>query len=219
MAPPASTSPPAGTPAPKPIVGLTGGIASGKSTVAARLRKLGIPVVDADALAREVVAPGTPGLAAVVEAFGAGVLTPEGALDRKALGALVFADEAARKRHEGIPHPRIAAAGRAKLAALATHPAPYRVYEAALLVENGLQRAFPALVVVAAEEATQLARLRARDGLDEAAARARLAAQLPLADKIAVATDVLHNDGDRASLEAAVDALDATLRTRFGASP
>ncbi|MEO0326357.1 MAG: dephospho-CoA kinase [Myxococcota bacterium] len=202
----------------KPIVGLTGGIASGKSTVGARLRALGVPVVDADALAREVVAPHTPGLAAVVQAFGESVLTAEGELDRKALGALVFADEAARKRLEAITHPRIAAAGQARLAELATHPAPYRVYEAALLVENGLHRAFPALVVVAAREETQLARLRARDGLDEAAARARLAAQLPLADKIAVATDVLHNDGDRATLLAAVDALDATLRARFEAS-
>ena len=208
---------PSGASRPTPVVGLTGGIASGKSTVAARLRELGVPVVDADALAREVVAPGTPGLEAIVEAFGAGVLTPEGALDRKALGEVVFADAAARKRLEAITHPRIAAAGHARMASLADHPAPYRVYEAALLVENGLHRAFPALVVVAAEEATQLTRIMARDGLDEAAARARLAAQLPLRDKIAVATDVLRNDGDRAALMAAVDTLHLTLQERFEA--
>ncbi|MEM1418471.1 MAG: dephospho-CoA kinase [Myxococcota bacterium] len=199
----------------KAIVGLTGGIASGKSTVAARLRERGIPVVDADALAREVVAPGTPGLAAVVEAFGEDVLAEDGSLDRKALGARVFADVAARKRLEAITHPRIAAAAQARLQELQGSDAPYLAYEAALLVENGLHRAFQELVVVAAEEATQLARVMARDGLVEDAARARLAAQLPLAEKIAVATEVLHNDGTREALLDAVDALDGRLRARL----
>jgi dephospho-CoA kinase len=200
----------------KPVIGLTGGIASGKSSVAALLAHEGIPIVDADALAREVVAPGSSGLAAIVERFGNHVLLEDGSLDRKKLGDLVFSDPEARRALNAITHPRIAAAGMEKLRALADHPAPYRVYEAALLVENGLTKAFAALVVVRVDEATQLARLMARDGSSEADARARIASQLPLAEKVAVADFVIDNSGDPEATRVQVRALHETLCERFG---
>lgn len=178
------------------IVGLTGGIGSGKSTVARFFAEQGVPVVDADRIAREVVEPGTDGLAELVREFGSNVLGPDGRLDRAALGKRVFEDPEARKRLEAILHPRIAQASMARFAELARDGHPYAIYEAALLVENGSYRMMNALVVVTASEATQLARVRARDGLDEAAARARIAAQLPLADKVRVADYVIENDGD-----------------------
>jgi dephospho-CoA kinase len=200
----------------KPVVGLTGGIACGKSTVAAQLAELGVPIVDADALAREVVAPGTPGLAAIVERFGSDVLLADGSLDRKKLGEQVFADPDARRALNAITHPRIAAAGMEKLRALADHPAPYRVYEAALLVENGMAKAFAALVVVTVDEATQLARLMARDGSTEDEARARIASQLPLAKKVEVADHVIDNSGAPEATRAQVRALHDALVARFG---
>lgn len=200
----------------KPVVGLTGGIASGKSTVAAVLAELGVPVVDADALAREVVAPGTPGLAAIVARFGQSILLADGSLDRKKLGELVFSDPEARRALNAITHPRIAAAGMEKLSALADHPAPYRVYEAALLVENGLAKAFAALVVVTVDEATQLARLRARDGSSQEEARARIGSQLPLATKVAAADYVIDNSGNAMETRARVLAVHDALVERFG---
>jgi dephospho-CoA kinase len=198
------------------FIGLTGGIASGKSTVAARFRALGVPVIDADQLAREVVDKGTDGLHEVVQAFGAEVLAEDGALDRKKLGALVFDDPDARKRLERITHPRIAALSMQRMAELASSGAPYGLYEAALLVENGAYKAMNGLVVVACKPETQLARVMARDGIDEDAARARLAAQSPLEDKLAAATWVIRNDGDRAALEARVD---ETHRAILGSLP
>jgi len=200
----------------KPVVGLTGGIACGKSTVAAQLAELGVPIVVADALAREVVAPGTPGLAAIVERFGSDVLLADGSLDRKKLGEQVFADPDARRALNAITHPRIAAAGMEKLRALADHPAPYRVYEAALLVENGMAKAFAALVVVTVDEATQLARLMARDVSTEDEARARIASQLPLAKKVEVADHVIDNSGAPEATRAQVRALHDALVARFG---
>jgi dephospho-CoA kinase len=187
------------------FIGLTGGIASGKSTVAARFRALGVPVVDADQLAREVVEKGSDGLGEIVRAFGAEVLAEDGTLDRKKLGALVFDDPDARKQLERITHPRIAALSMQRLAELASSGAPYGLYEAALLVENGAYEAMNGLVVVACKPETQLARVMAREGLTQDAARARLAAQSPLEDKLAAATWVIWNDGDRAALEARVD--------------
>ncbi len=199
------------------VVGLTGGIACGKSTVAAIFVELGVPVVDADQIAREVVAPGSEGLAEVVREFGADVLGPDGALDRKALGAIVFADEARRRRLESITHPRIAARSMERFGELAASAdAAYGIYEAALLVENGSHRMFAALVVVAATPAAQLARLIARDGLDEGAARARIAAQLPIEQKRALADHVIDNDGDRASLAARTREVHDALARRFG---
>jgi len=187
------------------FIGLTGGIASGKSTVAARFRALGVPIVDADQLAREVVEPGSDGLSEIVHTFGPDVLDGQGALDRKKLGAIVFDDPEARKKLERITHPRIAALSMQRMAQLATSGAPYGLYEAALLVENGAHRAMNGLVVVACTPETQLARVMSRDGLDEDAAKARLAAQMPLADKLAAATWVIWNDSDLETLEARVD--------------
>lgn len=177
------------------IVGLTGGIASGKSTVAAMLRALGAPVVDADAIAREVVEPGQPALAEIVGRWGPGVLGPDGRLDRKRLAAIVFADPDERRALEAITHPRIAERSRARIAEFAARGAPAVVYEAALIVENKLYEWMDALIVVAVPPDVQRARLMARDGITAAEADARIAAQLPLADKVAVATYVVDNSG------------------------
>lgn len=199
------------------VVGLTGGIACGKSAVAAMLAGRGVAIVDADHGAREVVAPGSEGLAAVVAAFGAGVLAPDGTLDRKGLGARVFGDEAARQRLNGILHPRIAQWSAGRFMALAGEGRGFAVYEAALLVENGAHRALGGLVVVTARPEVQRARLMARDGLDEAAAQARIDAQWPLEEKIAVATEVIDNSGDREALRAQVEGLHRRLVEAHGA--
>jgi dephospho-CoA kinase len=180
------------------VIGLTGGIASGKSTAARMLAELGAPVVDADRIARDVVRPGEPALAEIVDAFGAEVLLPDGTLDRKRLGALVFADADKRRRLNAITHPRIGAATQSRLAELRAAGAPLAVYEAALIVENGLHRAFDGLIVVFCGEAQQLARLVGRDGLGEDEARARIAAQAPLADKLAAATWIVDTSGSLA---------------------
>lgn len=193
------------------FIGLTGGIASGKSTVAARFRELGVTVVDADALAREVVAKGTDGLAEIVKTFGADVLDADGALDRKKLGAIVFDDADARQQLERITHPRIAALSMQRMAAIAASGAPYGLYEAALLVEKGTHRTMNGLVVVAVSPDVQLARVMSRDGLDEAGARARLAAQMPLEEKLAAATWTIWNDADLDTLRARVDETHAAI--------
>jgi dephospho-CoA kinase len=198
---------------PTTVFGLTGGIASGKSTVAARLRARGVPVLDADELAREVVAPGSDGLAEVVARFGAAVLAGDGALDRKKLAAVAFASDEARRALERITHPRIAAATMERLGALGDAGEPLVAYEAALLVESGRAALFRPLVVVALDEAAQVARAMARDGATEAEVRARLAAQLPMAEKVAAADHVIANGGDRAALVARADeVLDAIAR-------
>jgi len=198
------------------LIGLTGGIATGKSTFAAALRALGVPVVDADELARAVVAPGTPGLAAVVEAFGPGVLGPGGALDRKALGAMVFADPDARRRLEAITHPAIREAMQAETARLAAAGHDLAFYDAALLFEVGLDRAMALVVVVDAPPEAQLARLAARDGLTRAQAAARLAAQLPVAEKAARADVVIENADAGVPLGPKAARLVADLRAGLG---
>jgi dephospho-CoA kinase len=189
------------------LFGLTGGIASGKSAVATRLRARGLPVLDADALAREVVAAGTEGLAAVVEAFGSAVLTSAGELDRKRIADIVFADPAARAKLNAIVHPRIGALTALRTTELAARGEPLACYEAALIVENGLAEMFRPLVVVSAPEALQIARSIARDGATEAEARARLSAQMPLATKAAAADIVLENTGTLAELSERTDAM------------
>lgn len=176
------------------VVGLTGGIASGKSTVSAMFRELGAQVIDADQVARDVVEPGTPGLGEVARRF-PGVLDPSGQLDRAALGRRVFADPAERRALEAILHPRIRAEVARRTEALARAGVTVALYDAALLIENGLHRGMDGVIVVSAPEAVQRARLAARDGLDDAAITARLAAQLPLADKRAHATWVVENGG------------------------
>ena len=200
------------------VVGLTGGIGSGKSTAARAFAGLGVPVIDADQLAREVVEPGTPGLEEIVRTFGREVLHDDGTLHRKALAAIVFNDATARVKLNAITHPRIAEAAAKRLVALAEGPSPYVIYEAALIVENGMHRGMAALVVVAAQPDTQLARMMLRDGMTEAEARARLAAQSPLEAKLAVADYVIHNDLDLAALEAQVADIHQQLLSRTGAS-
>ena len=193
------------------VFGLTGGIGSGKSTVAQLFAARGVPVVDADALAREVVAPGGPAYGDVAAAWPEAIAA-DGTVDRKRLGAIVFSDPAARARLEAITHPRIAAAAEARLAALAGAGHRLALYEATLLVESGRWRDFDGLVVVTASTETQIARATARDGLSRAEAEARVRAQLPTGDKVRVATHVIDNDGARAATEAQVEALLAELR-------
>lgn len=192
-----------------PVIGLTGGIACGKSTVSRLLAERGAVIVDADRVAREVVEPGTPGLAAVAEAFGAEVITAEGTLDRARLGRRVFSDAAARARLNAILHPRMAQVTLARIqAARATRPPPpLIVYDAALLIEMGQADAFRPLVVVHLPPALQRARLMARDGSTAADAEARIAAQMPVAEKVARADHVIDNSGTPAQTAAQVAAL------------
>ena len=191
--------------------GLTGNIGTGKSTVARLFVQRGVPVVDADLVAREVVQPGRPALEELAARF-PGVVSPDGVLDRKALGARVFEDEGERKALGAILHPRIAEEVRARLATLERNGAPLAFYEAALIVENGLHEGLDGLVVVTAPLEIQLARLRGRDGMTEAEARARIAAQLPAARKVAVADFVIDNEGPPEALLAQVDAVLAAIR-------
>ncbi len=183
-------------------IGLTGGIGSGKSTVAGLLAARGARIVDADRIAREVVEPGTPGLDAVVAAFGAGVLTPEGALDRPALAAVVFADPEARRRLDGIVHPLVRARA-AELVAAAPLDAVV-VQDVPLLVETGQGASYDLVLVVQADLATRVRRLVGR-GLSEDDARARIAAQATDEQRRAVADVVLDNSGTVEELEAQVD--------------
>ncbi|MCZ2824894.1 MULTISPECIES: dephospho-CoA kinase [unclassified Modestobacter] len=178
-------------------IGLTGGIGSGKSTVAALLAERGAVVVDADRLAREVVAPGTPGLAAIAEEFGSDVLAEDGALDRAALAAVVFADPAARARLDAIVHPRVRA--RAAELAAAAPSGSVVVQDVPLLVETGQAGSFDLVLVVETDPETRVARLLDR-GLSAADARARIASQATDEQRRAVADVVLHNDGGRAAL-------------------
>lgn len=198
------------------VVGLTGGIATGKSTVAARLRDLGVPVIDADSIAREIVEPGRPALARIVDAFGPDVLDADGRLDRKAMRARISRDAEARRTLEAITHPEIRAAIGGQLAALAAAGARVAVVEAALMIETGSHRQYDAVLVVTCTPEAQLRRLVERDGHDEAAARALIATQLPLAEKERAATVVIRNDGDRDALRAATDAAWRELLVRLG---
>jgi dephospho-CoA kinase len=194
------------------VFGLTGGIGSGKSTVAALLRERGVPVVDADELAREAVAGGSQGLADVVAAFGPDVLGADGELDRQRVGRLVFADPAARKRLNAVTHPIVRRLSQERFAALEGRGVALAAYDVPLLFEVGLAQVLRPVVVVWASEATQLSRVTARDGLSEADARARLAAQLPLAQKRLLADHVIDNDGSREELARQVDELLPKLR-------
>ncbi len=177
------------------VFGLTGGIASGKSTVAARLRARGVPVVDADVVAREVVAVGTPGLARIVDTFGVGVLDAGGSLDRKALASLVFHDDTKRRQLNALLHPLISARSVELAAAHGARGEPLVCYEAALLIENGVADMFRPLVVVSAPEAIQLARVVSRDAATRDEAVARVRAQKPLAEKVALADFVIETTG------------------------
>jgi dephospho-CoA kinase len=185
-------------------VGLTGGVGSGKSTVAKLLAGHGAVVIDADAIAREVVEPGTPGFDAVVEAFGADIVGPDGRLDRPALAAIVFGDEQRRVQLNAIVHPLVGQ--RTIEVAQAAAPDAVVVYDIPLLVENDMAGGFDFVIVVAADVATRLARLEAR-GMAEADARERMAAQASDEQRRAVADAVIENDGSLDDLGAAVDAV------------
>lgn len=187
------------------LIGLTGGIASGKSSVADLLAARGAIVIDADLLAREVVEPGTPGLAAVVDRFGAGVLSPDGSLDRPALGRVVFADPRARRDLEAIIHPAVRSRAAALTAAAGDDAVVVQMIP--LLVETGQEDSFDLVVVVDIPAETQLARVQARDGLGEDEALARMGAQASREARLAAADVVITNDGTLADLEAQVERL------------
>lgn len=192
-------------------VGLTGGVGSGKSTVAALLAEHGAVVIDADAIAREVVAPGTPGLAAVLERFGAAVTAPDGSLDRAALAAIVFADDAARADLNAIVHPLVGARTAELMAEVPAETVV--VHDIPLLVEGDRAGGFDVVVVVEADPQTRLRRLERR-GLPPSDARARMAAQATDEQRRAAAHEIVANDGDRAALRAEVDELWRRLRRR-----
>jgi dephospho-CoA kinase len=191
-------------------VGLTGGIGSGKSEVARRLAARGTVVVDADHIAREVVAPGTPGLAAVVAEFGADVLRHDGALDRERLAAMVFRDEAARQRLNAIVHPLVRERSAQIVASLPADAIV--VHDIPLLVENGLSGSFDLVVVVDAAEDAQVDRLRRYRGMTEADARARIAAQATREQRRAAADVVIDNSGELDQLDRQVDELWERIR-------
>jgi len=174
-------------------IGLTGGIASGKSTVADMFADLGVPVIDTDLIARDVVAPGRPALQEIREAFGAGVIAEDGTLDRPAMRALVFGDDEARRRLEAILHPRIGAATREQANAAG---GPYQIIVVPLLLESSLRAFVNRVLVVDCEEETQVARLLSRDAESESQARRILAAQASRAERLAIADDVIANEGD-----------------------
>lgn len=194
------------------LVGLTGGIGSGKSTVARLLAARGAVVLDADVLAREVVEPGTAGFDAVIERFGEAVRSSDGSLDRAALAAIVFADDEARHDLEAIVHPQV----RLRIGEAADAHADTDavvVVDSPLLIETGAHESFPVVVVVAAPDDARIARLTAR-GMGAANARARMAAQLPLEEKASYADVLLDNGGSEVELESQVDRLWADLHER-----
>lgn len=197
------------------LFGLTGGIASGKSRVATRLRQRHVPVIDADQLAREAVLPGSAGLAAIVAAFGSDVLLPDGTLDRKKLAAAVFADEEKRKALNAIVHPEVARLTFTESSRLRDAGEALACYEAALIVENRMADAFRPLVVVSAPEDVQVARAMARDNSTADEARARIRAQMPLAEKVAAADFVIENAGSLEDLDRRTDEVLAAICARL----
>lgn len=186
------------------IIGLTGGIASGKTSVAKLLERLGAPVVDADQLAREVVEPGERALAQIAESFGNGVLNTDGSLNRAALGEIVFADPEKRRKLESITHPAIKERAQEKLARLKAAGAKIAFYVAPLLIEAGITSRVHEVWVVYLDHETQLARLMARDGLSREAALSRIASQMPMEEKKRLGRVVIDNRGSREDLEAEV---------------
>jgi dephospho-CoA kinase len=194
------------------LIGLTGGIATGKTTFAAALRAAGAPVVDADGLAREAVRRGGPALDEIVRAFGPDVLGPDGELDRPRMAARVFGDPEARARLEAIVHPAVRRAVAAETARLAAQGHDLAFYDVPLLFETGLDRDVDCVLVVYAPPEVQRARLAARDGLGAAEAEARLAAQMPIEEKARRADIVVTNQGDAAALRAKAVPVLAALR-------
>ena len=185
-------------------IGLTGGIATGKSHVRAVFEALGVPTIDADVLARDAVAPGSAAFEAVKARFGPTVLDARGGLDRRKLGDVVFADAEARKELEKIIHPGVVEAIERWFASLDAQIHPFAIADVPLLYEAGREKDYDAVIVTACEPATQIRRVVARDGISEAEARQRIAAQLPLSDKVARANYVIKTDGLVANTNAQV---------------
>ena len=189
-------------------IGLTGGIASGKSTVADLFAARGVPIIDTDKIARDVVEPGQPPLERLVERFGRGILTPDGHLDRPKLREIVFSDPKARADLEALTHPAIGSAVEALAAAAG---GPYQILVIPLLVEKGLAGRLDRVLVIDCPEEMQLERLQKRDGSSSQQARAMLNAQASRAERLKAAHDVIHNESDVAALRAQV----ATLHQRY----
>jgi dephospho-CoA kinase len=197
-------------------VGLTGGVASGKSLVASQFEALGVPVLDADQVSRDVVQPGEPALAAIVEAFGPGALQADGTLDRRAMRTLVFSDPESRRRLEAITHPAI----RARIGAwIDRQTAPYCILANAILLESGMDRLVDRVLVVDVAEAVQLERLTVRDKIDPALAHQMLAAQSPRKLRLERADDVIVNSGSPQDTALEVQRLHAAYLARAGSAP
>jgi dephospho-CoA kinase len=192
-------------------IALTGGMGTGKSHVRAVFAALGVPTIDADTLARDVVAHGTPGFDAVVAAFGRGILTADGDLDRRALGALVFADPGKRHDLEAILHPAIKSAIDQWFTTLDHSAQSFAIADIPLLYEVGLDKDYDAVIVTACTPENQMRRIMARDNLDAAAVKGRLDAQLPIAEKVKRATYVIDTNGSLVQTNAQVHALYKTL--------
>lgn len=198
-----------------PIIGVTGGIASGKSTVAAMFAELGIPWVDADLVARDIVAPGEPALDAIVARYGNSLLDAHGELQRRALRDIVFADDGERAWLESVTHPRIRQRLRERLEAIRQGAAPYGLLVSPLLFETDQVSLVDRRLVIDVPETLQVARTQARDEVSEAQAHAILAAQMPRQERLALADDVIENHGDMTALKAQVAELDARYRQLF----
>ena len=196
------------------VLGLTGSMAAGKSTVSRRLRALGATVIDADEAARQAVEPGTPGLRELARAFGPGILLPDGGLDRRKMAALAFQNPAALQTMNGILHPLIRQMVSARLEGAKSRGERVAVLDVPLLFESGWQRYCDKTWLVAAPEALRLERAMARSGMGREEALARMAAQMPEAEKIALADVVIHNDGTLDALYEKVDALYQNLEAR-----
>ncbi|MGO2131945.1 MAG: dephospho-CoA kinase [Halomonas sp.] len=198
------------------IIGVTGGIASGKSTVARSFERHAVPWVDADDVAREVVAPGTPTLADIVNRYGSSILDEQGALKRSELRKIVFADSRERQWLESVTHPQIRKQLIERLEAFRRGPAPYALLVSPLLLESGQAELVDRILVIDVPESLQIARTIQRDGVDETGARAILSAQMSRQQRLKKAHDVLDNSRDQDTLNAQIDALDHQYRQLGG---
>lgn len=196
-------------------IGLTGGIATGKSTVSGWMAQRGVAVIDADRVAREVVEPGTPGLQAVVEAFGKDVLMENGQLNRPALGSIVFNNEAKRKQLNAILHSYIKARVDELEQMYINRGEPAIIYDVPLLIEAGWYKDMDEVWLVETDEATQIRRLKERNGLDEAEAACRIKSQLPLSEKRKYSQVIISNEGPMEELEAELEQLWERYKNRF----
>ena len=195
------------------VIGLTGGIASGKSTVAALLHARGAMIVDADQIAREIVQPGQDAWREIVDSFGTGILHPDKSLDRDKLRKIIFASEQARKQLQSIMHPRIRSLAQERIAQLAAQGAEIVIYEAPLLFENGVHEWLRPVIVVACDIETQRSRLATRDRLSAEEIQRHLDAQMPLAEKLQLADYVIDNSGDLEELKNKVETLWDEIRS------